>query len=96
MSFPLTRSFIFAAAIAMVPLIASFASAEPWEPGRGAGVSITINKQPSYLNTRTTPDGPPSAAKYDTSAVYQPTYQARNSISFSRSPLPSSLDLPGY
>lgn len=61
------------------------------------GVSITIRKAPSYLNTRTTPNpGSASPAARSTSAQYQPFFQQRNSISFARYPLPATFDLPGY
>lgn len=61
------------------------------------GVSVTIRKGPTYLNTRQTPNpGSATRAAYDTSAVYQPFQSQRNSISFSRYPLPSSFSVPGY
>ncbi|RXF73782.1 hypothetical protein [Hansschlegelia zhihuaiae] len=61
------------------------------------GVSVTIRKAPSYLNTRTTPNpGSASPAARATSAQYQPFFQQRNSISFARYPLPATFDLPGY
>jgi hypothetical protein len=61
------------------------------------GVSVTIRKGPSYLNTRTTPNpGSSSRAAYDTNAQYQPVFRQRNSVAFSRYPLPSSFDVPGY
>ncbi|MFC3691482.1 hypothetical protein [Chenggangzhangella methanolivorans] len=79
------------AAVAAAPLGAAPAFAQD------RGVAITIQKGPSYLNTRQTPKpGSATRAAYDTSAVYQPFQSQRNSISFSRYPLPSSFTLPGY
>lgn len=86
-----THALILAAAVAAVPMAALPAAAQD------SGVSVTIRKSPSYLNTRTTPrPGSTSLTSYNTSAVYQPFYAQRNSISFSRGPLPSTFDLPGY
>lgn len=91
----LSRSYVLAATVAALPLISAAVSAEPYDPRARGGVSVTITKQPSYLNTRTTPK-PTSSATYETSAVYQPTGVARNSIDFTRYPLPSTFDIPGY
>lgn len=85
------RMLVLGAAIAAVPMAALPAAAQD------SGVSVTIRKSPSYLNTRTTPrPGSTTRAAYETSAVYQSVTPVRNSISFSRYPLPSAFDLPGY
>lgn len=90
MTFSTTRNLILAAAIAAAPLAALPALAQE------RGVSVTIRKAPSYLNTRTTPrPGSYSRAAYDTTAVYQSSTPTRG-VSFGRWPLPSSFDLPGY
>lgn len=90
MTFTATRFLLLAAAVAAAPFAIQPAAAKD-------GVSVTIRKSPSYLNTRTTPSpGSASRAAKDTSAIYQPVFAQRNSISFSRYPLPSSFDLPGY
>lgn len=89
-----TRKTLLAAAafaVALAPFAAIPAVAQD------SGVSVTIRKGPSYLNTRTTPNpGSATRAYYDTSAIYQPFQSQRNSVSFSRGPLPSSFDIPGY
>lgn len=86
-----TRNLILAAAVAAVPFTAVPAFAQD------GGVSVTIRKAPSYLNTRTTPNaGSASRAAKDTSAVYQSVTPVRNSIAFARYPLPSTFDIPGY
>lgn len=94
MTFVSTGKSLLAAAafaVALAPLAAVPASAQD------RGVSITIQKAPSYLNTRTTPNpGSATRAYYDTSAIYQPFQSQRNSVGFSRAPLPSSFDIPGY
>lgn len=94
MTFRSTRNLVLAAALSAVfaaPLAAVPALAQD------RGVSITIRKGPSYLNTRTTPNpGSATRAAHDTSAIYQPVFAQRNSISFSRYPLPSTFDVPGY
>lgn len=93
MTRPTTRMLILAAAVAAAPLGALPALAQSGSDG----VSVTIRKGPTYLNTRTTPNpGSATRAARDTSAVYQPFYSQRNSVSFSRGPLPSTFDLPGY
>lgn len=93
MTFRPTRNLVLAAALSTafaVPIAAPSLAQD-------RGVSVTIRKGPSYLNTRTTPNpGSSTRAAYDTSAVYQPFYLQRNSISFSRYPLPSTFDIPGY
>lgn len=87
-----TRSLILAAAIAAAPLGALPALAQSED-----GVSVTIRKSPTYLNTRTTPrPGAATPAAKNTSAVYQPFYAQRNSIAFTRGGLPSTFDLPGF
>lgn len=86
-----TRILLLAAAVAAAPMMVQPAAAQD------NGVSVTIRKGPSYLNTRTTPSpGSASRAAKDTSAIYQPVFAQRNSISFSRYPLPSTFDIPGY
>lgn len=93
MSLVQTRKIFLVAAVAAVtaaPLGALPALAQD-------GVTVTISKAPSYLNTRTTPNpGSGTRAAYDTSARYQSVTPVRNSISFGRSPLPSTFDVPGY
>ncbi|WP_020180867.1 hypothetical protein [Methylopila sp. M107] len=60
------------------------------------GVSVTVRKGPSYLNTRTTPTpGSATRAAYQTNAATQSTTPTRG-IGFDRWPLPSSFDGPGY
>lgn len=60
------------------------------------GVSVTIKKGPSYLNTRTTPNpGSATRAAYQTNAATQSTTPTRG-IGFTRWPLSSSFDGPGY
>ena len=87
----LTSKLFLAAALSAASFVAAPAFAQD------DGVSVTIRKGPSYLNTRTTPNpGSATRAAADTSAVYQPFYSQRNSLSFSRYPLPSSFTLPGY
>ena len=69
-----TRNLLLAAAVAAVPFAAAPAVAQD-------GVSVTIRKAPSYLNTRTTPNaGSASRAAKDTSAVYQSVMPVRNTI----------------
>lgn len=90
-----TRQILLVAALSAV--VAAPLGALPAVAQDRGGVDITIQKGPSYLNTRQTPNpGSSSRAAYDTSAVYQPFQSQRNSISFSRYPLPSSFTLPGY
>jgi hypothetical protein len=85
-----TRILLLAAAVAAAPFAIQPAAAQD-------GVSVTIRKGPTYLNTRTTPSpGSATRAAKDTSAVYQPVFAQRNSIAFSRYPLPSTFDIPGY
>lgn len=86
------RILLLSAAILAAPLAALPAAAKD-----ESGVSVTIRKGPSYLNTRQTPNlGASSRAAYESRAGYQPTYQANNSIGFSRGPLPSTFSVPGY
>lgn len=94
MTFGSTRKIFFVAAVSAV-VAAPFGAMPAF--AQDSGVSVTIRKGPSYLNTRTTPNpGSTSRAYYDTSAIYQPFQSQRNSVSFSRGPLPSSFDIPGY
>jgi hypothetical protein len=96
MTVSVPRSLVLAAAVAALPLLSTGASAEPYNvSGRNDGVTVTITKQPSYLNTRTTPR-PVGQATYRTSAVYRPFYQQTNSISFYRGALPRPFDIPGF
>lgn len=88
---PLLRLAVAAAVAA--PLVAAPAAAQTRER-RSGGVSITIQKAPSYLNTRTVAR-PNTRASYDTSAVYQSSTPTRGG-GFQRWPLPSTFDLPGY
>lgn len=89
----MSRALLVAAVVA-IPLAS--ASAEPFDPhARNDGVSVTITKQSNYLNTRTTPSGPTTTARYETSAVYQSSFTPRNVDAFSRYPLPGTFDLPG-
>lgn len=92
MTVSIPRSSVLAAAM----LAASFAAAPAFAASRDGGVSVTITKQPSYLNTRTTPSAPASYARDTTSAVYQPFYNQSNSVAFGRPPLPSTFSIPGY
>lgn len=82
-----------AAAALAAPAIVTPAAAQTRERASG-GVSITITKQPSYLNTRTVAR-PNTRASYDTSAVYQSSTPTRGG-GFQRWPLPSTFDVPGY
>ncbi|WP_271168870.1 hypothetical protein [Hansschlegelia plantiphila] len=97
MTVSVSRSFALAAALAVSASVALPALAEPFDPrARNDGVSITITKQPSYLNTRATPLGPTTQASYRTSAIYQPFQQQPNSISFYRGGLPGNFEVPGF
>jgi hypothetical protein len=92
MAFSSFKLLALAAAVASTPLLVQPAAAQS---GRDDGVSITIRKAPSYLNTRTIAR-PNSRASYDTSALYQSSFASRNNLNTSRYPLPSTFDLPGY
>ncbi|GLK79414.1 hypothetical protein [Methylopila turkensis] len=89
-----TAAFILAAGVTLAPLAASAQTRERASPD--AGVSITIRKGPSYLNTRTIARPKTSVADYQTSALYQSTTPTRGPGGFERYPLPSTFTLPGY
>jgi hypothetical protein len=99
MSVALSHRLVLALAAASValPLATEAASAQSGEryPGSPGGVAITIRKTPSYLNTRTVARPNASDADYRTSAVYQSSTPTRGG-GFSRYPLPSGFDVPGY
>ncbi|MGA0533193.1 hypothetical protein [Hansschlegelia sp. KR7-227] len=93
MAFSLTRSLVLAVTVAATPFLALPAAAQ----SERAGVSVTIRKAPSYLNTRTTPSpGSATRAARETSALTQSSFPVRNSNTFSRWPLPTTFDTPGY
>ncbi|MDR4306925.1 hypothetical protein IHQ68_09875 [Chelatococcus sambhunathii] len=86
-----SRPILLLAAIAAIASLSAVAPA-----AAEGGVSVTIRKGPSYLNTRTTPTpGSYSRAAYQTNAATQSTTPTRG-IGFTRWPLPSNFDLPGY
>jgi hypothetical protein len=88
MTFSSNRLLLLAAAVAVGPALTQPAAAQS---GSNGGVSITIRKSPSYLNTRTVAR-PATMASYETSALYQSGMPTR-AIGFTRWPLPSTFDL---
>lgn len=88
-----TAAFIVAAGVALVPLTALAQTRD--RASSDGGVTITVRKAPSYLNTRTVAR-PMTGADYQTSALYQSSTPTRGPGGFERWPLPSTFDVPGY